>query len=305
MLLPAFEQGKYNIDRSPSRNRGNDYVTSTQNSSSPAGSEPDGETPLDAALRLAQGAGEVLSSHYGHLRRGDADRKAGRRRDLVSIADREAERFLVDQIPEDDDVLAEEGSERKTGGRRRWVIDPLDGTVNFLHGIPFWCVSIAVVDDGELCAAIVHAPALGQTFTAARGQGCALNGSPIEVSRTTDIGEAMLATGFAYNRNEVPDNNIDNWSRMALQAAGLRRMGAAALDLAYTAAGRLDGYWELHLSPWDVAAGALLVREAGGSVSNFTGEEDVDSVLHSRHIVASNGLLHDQIRERLSPLQGL
>jgi myo-inositol-1(or 4)-monophosphatase len=177
--------------------------------------------------------------------------------------------------------------------------------VNFLHGIPFWCVSIAVIDDGELSAAVVHAPALGQTFAAEIGQGCTLNGEPIEVSRTTDIGEAMLATGFAYNRNEVPDNNIDNWASMALQAAGLRRMGAAALDLAYTAAGRLDGYWELHLSPWDVAAGALLVREAGGRVSNFTGGEDVASVLFARHIVASNGLLHDLIRERLSPLQGL
>ena len=151
----------------------------------------------------------------------------------------------------------------------------------------------------------MHAPALGQTFTAERGQGAALNGTSIEVSHTTDIGEAMLATGFAYNRNEVPDNNIDNWATMALQAAGLRRMGSAALDLAYTAAGRLDGYWELHLSPWDVAAGALLVREAGGTVSNFNGAEDVASVLFARHIVATNGLLHDQIQERLSPLQGL
>ncbi len=275
---------------------------------SPSGQEPPepaGESPLGAALRLAQGAGEILSSHYGRLRRGDADRKAGRRRDLVSTADHEAESYLFKLIPGSDDVLAEEGSNRDTGSRRKWVVDPLDGTVNFLHGIPFWCVSIAVIDDGELRAAVVHAPALGQTFTASRGEGCALNGDPIEVSRTTDIGEAMLGTGFAYNRNEVPDNNIDNWARMVLQAAGLRRMGAAALDLAYTAAGHLDGYWELHLSPWDVAAGTLLVREAGGKVSDFSGREDVASVLYSRHIVASNGSLHEQIRERLSPLQGL
>ncbi len=280
-------------------------MTSILSPSDQAPPEPEGEAPLEAALRFAQGAGEILSSHYGCLKRGDADRKAGRRRDLVSIADHEAERYIFELIPESDDVLAEEGSERKTGSRRYWVVDPLDGTVNFLHGIPFWCVSIAVIDDGELCAAVVHAPALGQTFTAERGQGCALNGEPIEVSRTTDIGEAILATGFAYNRNEVPDNNVDNWVTMVLQAAGLRRMGSAALDLAYTAAGHLDGYWELHLSPWDVAAGALLVREAGGKVSNFNGAEDVASVLFARHIVATNGSLHDHIRERLSPLQAL
>lgn len=280
-------------------------MSSNESSAGKEPPEPAGEAPLEAALRLSQGAGEILSSHYGRLRRGDADRKSGRRRDLVSTADHEAESYLFKLIPESDDVLAEEGNNRDIGSRRSWVVDPLDGTVNFLHGIPFWCVSIAVIDDGEISAAVVHAPALGQTFTAEKGGGCALNGEPIEVSRTTDIGEAMLATGFAYNRNEVPDNNIDNWATMALQAAGLRRMGAAALDLAYTAAGRLDGYWELHLSPWDVAAGALLVREAGGVVSNFFGWEDVASVLYSRHIIASNGSLHEQIRERLSPLQGL
>jgi myo-inositol-1(or 4)-monophosphatase len=254
---------------------------------------------------LAQGAGELLSSHYGTLRRADADRKDGRRRDLVSVADREAERYLFERIPATDDVLAEEGSDRTSGGRRRWVVDPLDGTVNYLHGIPFWCVSIAIIEDNELSVAVVHAPVLAQTFTATRGGGCFLNGERVCISQATDIREAILATGFAYNRNEVPDNNVDNWATMALQAAGLRRMGSAALDLAYTACGRLDGYWELHLSPWDVAAGALLVREAGGVVSNFRGEEDVAAVIGSRHIIASNNILHELIRSRLSPLQGL
>jgi myo-inositol-1(or 4)-monophosphatase len=254
---------------------------------------------------MARGAGELLSTYYGRLRRGDAERKGGRRRDLVSVADHEAERYLIDRIPATDDVLAEEGSERNEGGQRRWVVDPLDGTVNFLHGIPFWCISIAVVDDHELSAAVVHAPVLAQTFTATRGGGCFLNGEKVEVSRTAQIGEAILATGFAYNRNEVPDNNVDNWATMALEAAGLRRMGSAALDLAYVACGRLDGYWELHLSPWDVAAGALLVREAGGRVSDFSGREDVESVIGSRHVIGSNGALHEEIRSRLAPLRGL
>ena len=180
------------------------------------------------------------------------------------------------------------------------IRDWLDGTVNYLHGIPFWAVSIAIIEGGELLAGIVHAPELRQTFTALRGDGCRLNGDTARVSEAASIGEAIIATGFAYNRNELPDNNLDNWTRIALAAAGVRRMGAAALDLAYAACGRLDGFWELHLSPWDVAAGALLVREAGGRVSDFSGAEDLDAILEGRNIIASNGRIHEEIRSRLS-----
>ena len=185
------------------------------------------------------------------------------------------------------------------------LLTPLDGTVNFLHGIPFWAVSIAVIEAGRLSVAVVHAPALGQTFTARAGSGCFLNEKRVGVSSTGDIGEAILATGFAYERNRLPDNNLDNWTRMALDAAGVRRLGSAALDLSYTACGCFDGFWELHLNAWDVAAGSLLVREAGGRVSDFHGSEDVDRILYARHVVASNGLVHEAIRERLAPLKGL
>lgn len=260
---------------------------------------------LDIAVAMAREAGELLSGHYGKLRRGDADRKDGRRRDLVSTADREAEALLCARVPESDDILAEEGSHRDNGADRCWVIDPLDGTVNFLHGIPFWSVSIGILSGGELSAAVVHAPALEQTFTARQGGGCVLNSVRISVSSTENIRESILATGFAYNRNETPDNNLDNWSTMALACAGLRRMGSAALDLAYTACGRFDGFWELQLAPWDVAAGVLLVREAGGRVTDFRGAEGIEAIVHGRNIVASNGLVHDAIRERLSPLQTL
>jgi len=259
---------------------------------------------LNDALALAEQAGELLRSHYGTLRRSDAARKGGRRRDLVSQADREAESLVFAQIPESDDVLAEEGNVRSNGAARCWIVDPLDGTVNFLHGIPFWAVSIGVVDEGSLVAAVVHAPVLGQTFTAERGRGCRLNGETVTVSPTAELAESILASGFAYNRNEVLDNNLDNWSTLALACAGVRRMGAASLDLAYTACGRIDGYWELHLSPWDVAAGTLLVREAGGEVSDFAGNEDLNSVVHSANIVASNGSIHSAIRDLLSPLRG-
>jgi myo-inositol-1(or 4)-monophosphatase len=258
---------------------------------------------LATATELAAGAGEILASHYGHLRRGDAARKTTQR-DLVSKADLESQRFLIERIPAADDILAEEGSSRDAGADRRWVIDPLDGTVNFLHGLPFWCVSLAVVDRGELAAAVVHAPELGQTFTAAAGEGAFCNGEPVSVSATPELAESILATGFAYRRNELPDNNFDNFTTLGLAAAGVRRMGSAALDLSYVACGRLDGFWELHLEAWDVAAGTLLVREAGGTVTDFRGGEELDAILFRRHVVASNGRIHGAIRERLAPLRG-
>ncbi len=258
---------------------------------------------LDIAVAMAREAGELLSEYYGNLHRVDADRKGGQRRDLVSAADREAEALLCARVPPPDDILAEEGSVRDNGADRCWVIDPLDGTVNFLHGIPLWAVSIGILSAGTVSAAVVHAPVLGETFTASQGGGCRLNDVPVSVSSTGDIGESILATGFAYNRDEIPDNNLDNWSTMALAAAGLRRMGSAALDLAYTACGRFDGFWELHLAPWDVAAGVLLVREAGGRVTDFGGTEGVEAILHGRNLVASNGHVHDAIRKRLAGLR--
>lgn len=260
---------------------------------------------LDLAETMAREAGELLLEQFGRLERADADRKGGRRRDLVSRADREAEAFLVGRVPADDDILAEEGEGRSRGRARRWIMDPLDGTVNYLHGLPVWAVSIAVQQGEELMGAVVHAPALGQTFTAGRGQGARLNGEPIRVSRTGSLEEAILATGFAYDRDVHADNNLDNWNRFVIEAAGVRRMGSAAVDLAFTACGRFDGFWELHLNPWDVAAGALLVREAGGRVTDFHQREGLAEVLFSRHIVATNGPLHPEVVRRLAPLREL
>ncbi|MHC4932182.1 MAG: inositol monophosphatase family protein [Planctomycetota bacterium] len=260
---------------------------------------------LDEVLRLAKEAGEILSPYYGKLRRGDADRKEGARRDLVSRADVESEQYLLSQIPEADDVLGEEGSRRDRGADRMWVIDPLDGTVNFLHGIPFWCVAIALIEEGEPKAAVVHAPELRQTFAAERGKGCTLNGEPVRVSRTTELAESIVATGFAYRRNEYADNNFDNFSAIGLAAAGVRRMGSAAIDMAYTASGRLDGFWELHLYPWDMAAGTLLIREAGGKVTDFRGSEELRKIVFGRNIVATNGHIHEAVCARLSPLKEL
>jgi len=259
----------------------------------------------ETLLTIARAAGDVLMRHYGTLRRGDASLKDGNRRDLVSQADLDAEAYIKAQIPDSDDLLTEESPARDHGSRRQWIVDPLDGTVNFLHGIPFWGVSIAVLEDGEFLAGVIHAPALEQTFTAERGKGAHLNGERIDVSTTAALGDSIVATGFAYARNELPDHNIDNFEKVCRAAAGVRRMGAAALDLAYTACGRLDGFWELHLNPWDVAAGILLVREAGGTVTDFSGGEDAVRMLHGRNLIASNGRIHDELRGKLMPLRGL
>ena len=154
------------------------------------------------------------------MRRHHAQRKEGRRRDLVSVADVEAEKYLLAGIPAADRVLGEETGRHPGDSARQWIIDPLDGTVNFLHGLPFWCVSIGILEDDLLSAAVIHAPALGQTFTARSGECSRLNGAPIRVSTTADLEEAILASGFAYDRNQQADNNLDNWVTMGLAAAG-------------------------------------------------------------------------------------
>jgi myo-inositol-1(or 4)-monophosphatase len=256
------------------------------------------------AEALARGAAALLSGFYGKLRRSDATSK-GARRDLVSEADLASQKYLLDRIPAADDVLSEEGASRSTGASRRWVIDPLDGTINFLHAMPNWCVSIGVVERGQIAAAAVCAPELRQVYTATAGGGAFCNGERIRVSGTTDIADAILATGLAYRRNELPDHNLDNMTTLGFACADLRRLGAAAVDLCYVASGRIDGFWELHLNAWDVTAGVLLVREAGGRVTDFRGSEKLENVLSGRHLLASNGHIHEQIRSRLAPLRGL
>ncbi len=260
---------------------------------------------LDQLVDLAHGAGAVLLRYYGSLDAADADRKGGRRRDLVSAADVEAERWILDRIPAGDDVLAEESGRRHGGSERLWVIDPLDGTVNFLHGLPIWAVAIAVIEEGSLAAGVVHAPALQMTFAAQRGGGATLDGNPAAVSSTVEVGDAILATGFPYARDTLADNNLENIPRVGAVAGGLRRLGSAAMDLALVSCGRLDGFWELHLEPWDVAAGILLVNESGGRVTNFAGDDDLQSLLHGRNLVATNGNLQAPLCSLLAPLRGL
>ncbi len=184
------------------------------------------------------------------------------------------------------------GEDWRTSGLPIWLVDPLDGTNNFAHGFPHVGISLALAVDGELLVGVVHDPLRGETFAATAGGGAALNGQPIAVSAVRRLNDAFLATGFPYDRRTAPDNNVARLDRFLRRSQGVRRAGAAVLDLAYTACGRFDGFWEIRLHPWDVAAGILLVREAGGQVTDFAGSLDC---LSGDEIVASNGWIHGEM----------
>lgn len=223
--------------------------------------------------------------------------------DLVTEIDLACERMCRETIGErfpDHDVLAEELGGTPPGRSRsrfRWVFDPLDGTTNYAHGYPNFCVSIALEFQGETIIGVVYDPMREELFTAERGAGATLNNRPIRVSKTDDLMQSLLSTGFPYDIKTSKLTNLDHWANFAMNAQALRRDGAAALDLCYTACGRFDGFWELNLSPWDMAAGALIVSEAGGRVTDFKGQ------LFSHYkpeVIASNGLIHDRMIEVLA-----
>ena len=238
--------------------------------------------------------------HFGRLQPGEIASK-GVARDLVTAADLASERALVGRLRQAFPEHAIESEEQPADARRegpelRWFIDPLDGTTNFVHQLPAFAVSMGLYRGAEPLVGVVYAPRLGELFSALRGGGARLDGRPLSVSTCSRLGDAILATGFPYRRGELEHDNLANFGRFFYDVRGLRRMGSAALDLAYVAAGRFDGFWELHLAPHDVAAGALLVREAGGIVSDADGGQDW---LRGGHIVAAPAALHERIRERL------
>jgi len=247
---------------------------------------------LAFAVDTARAAGDVLLAHDSPFPR--PPRMKGSI-DPVTDADLASERLIVERLrarwPGHAICAEEEVHDTQLAGPT-WYVDPLDGTVNFSQAHPFFAVSIACYDGPRPVAAVVHAPRLQETFAAAAGLGATLNGQRLAVSAKTALIESVLATGFAYKRRELADNNVGHFADMVLRVRGMRRCGSAALDLAYVAAGRLDGYWEPHLSPWDVAAGALLVREAGGIVTDMRGGDDW---LHGRSAVACGPGLHADI----------
>jgi len=249
---------------------------------------------------VAVEAGDILMSHYARLDPGSIRHKGAI--DLVTAADLESERHIVSRIRAafpGHTVLAEE-EVRDEAGDCHWIVDPLDGTTNYAHSLPLFAVSMAFMRNGRLECAAVYAPRLEELFFAERGRGATLNGKAIRVSSRGNLRDCVLATGFFYQRRTVKDNNVDAFGRFILDVRGLRRMGVAAIDLCYTACGRLDGFWEPHLSPHDVAAGALIVQEAGGRVTDYLGGDDY---MRMRRIAASNGLIHDTILSRLEVIE--
>jgi myo-inositol-1(or 4)-monophosphatase len=259
----------------------------------------DRDRALAVALEVARGAGAILLEHFGRLRPEEVASKEVER-DLVTAADLASERWIVPRLREafpDHAIEAEEETHdpQRDADDLRWFLDPLDGTVNFVHQLAPFAVSLGLYRGRVPQVGVVHAPRLGETFWAVRGGGAFLDGRALSVSRTRDLGHAILATGFPYRR-DGPANNLENFGRFFHAIRGERRFGSAALDLCYVAAGRFDGYWELHLSPHDVAAGALIVLEAGGRVTDAHGG---DGWLRGGHIVAAGPDLHEAIRSRV------
>jgi myo-inositol-1(or 4)-monophosphatase len=254
---------------------------------------------FELAVALAHEAGEELRRRFGQPRtvilKGDLD--------PVTDADQAAEtvirKGILDRYP-DHSIQGEEQGTTRASGALEWIVDPLDGTVNYAHGFPQFAVSIAVADPAGMQVGVVYDPLRDECFTARRGEAAYLNGEPIGVSETTELQRSLLATGFPYDRHLKDDNNHREFAAMNLVTQGVRRAGAAALDLAYVACGRLDGSWEQDLSPWDVAAGALLVESAGGRLSTYSGAS-YDGVGHQ--IVASNGYLHAAILAQLASVR--
>ena len=259
-----------------------------------------GDAPFAAELAVAiRGAG--AAAELVRARGGAHQVREKARADLVTSVDEAAERAIAGIIRArfpDDRIVGEELSSARVHAGRRWYVDPIDGTTNFVHRHPFVCVSIGFADDAGVAAAVVHAPLLGEVYRAVRGHGAWLNGERLRATETDDPGRALLATGFPFKSGK---GDLDAWMLMVADAVretrDVRRAGSAALDLAFVAAGRVDGFFEIGLAPWDVAAGMLLVAEAGGRVTGWPG--DADPPLHTGRILASNGRIHGWM-ERLA-----
>lgn len=247
------------------------------------------ETLLEVAISASRKAGTLLLKYAETGFRIEYKAPIN----LVTDADRAAEQCVIDHIrtsfPTHRFLAEERGHVEEGQSPYLWIIDPLDGTTNFAHGYPVYCVSIGLEYEGRCVLGVVFDPSRNELFTAMEHQGAQLNGRSLHVSKAVTLDSSLLVTGFAYDIRETPRNNLDHFVKFALKAQGLRRTGSAALDLCYVAAGRFDGFWEVRLNPWDMAAGAVIVREAGGRLTDFNGN---DLSIYGQELVASNGQIH-------------
>lgn len=245
------------------------------------------QTAIDAALA----AGKLIKSSVGKVKKITYKGRIN----IVTDVDKRSEAMIIKKILSvfpDHSILAEEiGAQDRCCGYK-WIIDPLDGTTNFAHSFPFFCVSIGLEKDGDIILGVVYDPARDELFFAQRGRGAYLNNKRIHVSKSARLKDCLLATGFAYDVKEVKNDNIAHFKHFLMEARAIRRAGSAAIDLCYVACGRFDGFWELELCPWDMAAGTLIVKEAGGKITLFDGSE-YDH--YDKQVLASNGLIHNKM----------
>jgi len=252
---------------------------------------------LDQVIQISKETGQFLKNERLSIKTSEIEMKSGKN-DLVSRADKEAERrfvkFLQKVLP-DAGYIAEEGTGERAD-EYNWIIDPLDGTTNYLFGIPCYCTSVALSQNGEILLGVIYDPERDECFSAAKGLGAHLNGEPIFVSKQEDLKLTLLATGFPYDNKGRQMDYLEILAKVNANSRGIRRLGAAAVDMAYVACGRLDGFYEYGLNAWDVAAGAIIIKEAGGKVSDFYGKQNY---LFGDTLVCDNGLVHDDLVDLL------
>lgn len=256
---------------------------------------------LEFVKEITADAGDILQRFVGE----DLDVKHKSRVDLVTKADNASEEYIIGRIREafpGHAINAEESGEWEGDREHQWFIDPLDGTLNYAHGVPFYAVSIGYAFQGEMTLGVVYDPVRGEFFCAEQGKGVTLNGKPIMVSPFTDLVDCMLATGFPFDQWRSSEGNVENFVRFSELSQAVRRMGSASLHVAYVAAGRLDGFWDIEIFQWDVAAAGLMVREAGGVVTNLRGAPDF--LAKPVSIVCANPIIHAKMLAVLAEVRG-
>ena len=249
---------------------------------------------LDKVIEIAKEAGRFLKENEGKI---SEINEKGSFTNLVTDIDKGSEAMIKEFVQKnfpDHGILAEESGASSPTSEYRWIIDPLDGTTNFTHAFPVYCVSIAVEQKGEVIAGAVYDPNFDELFSAEKGSGAYLNGRKLQVTAAAKLEKSMLATGFPYDVRNNPFNCVQHFEEFLVKTQAVRRLGSAALDICYVAAGRLDGFWEVNLHPWDTAAAVLITTEAGGRVTGFKGEK---YSIYQRDIVLSNGMIHDEMLE--------
>lgn len=253
----------------------------------------------DVAIAAAKKAGEIQKLHFGQSLQIEYKGEIDPVTEVDKRCDQAITQIILQSFP-DHDLLTEESPFKKKGSPWKWIIDPLDGTTNYLHGYPCFCVSIGLEIEGEMKLGVVYDPILDELFLSEKGKGAYLNGKRIFVSREPVLDRSFLSTGFPYDVREHTDFYLCYFRQFIAQSFAIRRPGSAAIDLCYVAAGRFDGFWELKLRPWDLAAGTLLITEAGGKVTDFKGQP---LSIYAGDILASNGLIHEQMLEAIQEIE--